>query len=105
MAEYSENIPAGLYKCIVEKCEAGFSKAGKPQLIVWYRIVEGEFAARVMFCYQSTANETGKKIAAEVKEKVAEAAGNPVQVLVSTKQSAQDPNKVFTNYKILGVCK
>lgn len=100
MAENNDTIPAGLYKCVIEKCEPGYSKKGRPQLATWFRVIEGQYSRRVMFYYQSMANETGKKIAAEVMEKAQKANGEPVNVTVWTKQSANNPDVVFTNYSI-----
>lgn len=46
-----ELIPKGTYPAIVDEMEFGESSAGNPMMTVKYRIVEGEYADRLLFDY------------------------------------------------------
>lgn len=65
-------VPEGRYVCKFAKCEFGTSKKGSPQLVTWFKIVEGEFKGQNLFWYQRTTNEVGAKIANDVFRKAQE---------------------------------
>lgn len=78
-------VPEGRYKAVIKKCERGFSKSGKPQLNVWYKIVGGEYDGLMLFQHQTTANPTGEEIAKSIEAIARDAGKAPVTVVFKKK--------------------
>lgn len=93
-------VPEGRYKAQIRKSERGTSKAGRPQLTQWYKIVGGEYDGCMLFNHQSTATEIGENIARELEEIAAKAGKAPVTVLYSKKTSKTNPDLVFDSYRL-----
>lgn len=89
MSENSEKkykeVPEGRYKAVIKKCERGYSKNGRAQLNVWYKIIGGEYDGLMLFQHQSTANETGEKIAKDIEDIARKAGPAPVTVVFKKK--------------------
>jgi len=52
-----EDVPSGLYKCIVDKVEPVESKAGKPMLKWTLKVTEGDFEGRLIWKYSMMATK------------------------------------------------
>ncbi len=61
-----EKVPYGKYICTIDKCEYGRSKAGRAQLVTWFKVAYGKYKGRIIFDYQSIENPVGKQIAQKV---------------------------------------
>lgn len=47
-----EDVPHGVYEVALEKAELKASKSGKPMVSMWFKVVEGEHAGRLVFYNQ-----------------------------------------------------
>lgn len=45
-------VPAGTYEVKIEKMELAESKAGNPMVVVWFRILEGNYKNSIIFMNQ-----------------------------------------------------
>ena len=45
-----KEVPEGQYEVTINKMEVGVSKTDKPMLIIWFKILEGEFKNSMLFC-------------------------------------------------------
>lgn len=45
-------IPPGTYEVRIEKLELGESKSGKPMMVCWMEILDGEYKGQKLFYYQ-----------------------------------------------------
>lgn len=52
-------LPKGEYECIVEDVEFKFSKNGAPMLTWKFKVVDGEFAKRILFNHTVLNNDFG----------------------------------------------
>lgn len=47
-----EELPIGKYEVAITKLELGESKKGDPMVIVWFKVVDGDYKNRLIFMYQ-----------------------------------------------------
>lgn len=103
--EYVE-VPAGRYMARFERCEFGTSKKGRPQLVTWYRVMDGEHKKRMIFDYQQTNTEVGARIANDIYRKSQEygmgEGGKPFYIDLVEKVSEKNPAVKFRNIYWVG---
>ena len=95
-------VPVGTYKARFEKCYNTVSKSGKPMLTCWFRIVEGDYAGRILFSHQLRTSEIGNKIAQDFEGYAAKfGVGNGSQSFpITYKQKEGHNGQVFDQYYI-----
>lgn len=53
-------MPKGEYECLIDDCEFGYSQSSGAPMITWkFKVVEGEFANRVLFFHNVLNKEFG----------------------------------------------
>lgn len=91
-------VPEGRYVCKFAKCEFGMSKAGRQQLVTWFKIVEGDYKGQMLFWYQTTGNPTGMRIANDTFRKAQEVGIGAEGGRVEVNYKLAGPEKQFKNF-------